>query len=58
MIVAIVWPRSCIRRVSRTSCISAPDIRAGVMTCNTRRRRGWLFRELIAMHELQSDKRT
>ena len=33
----IVWPRSRMWRVSRTTCVSAPDMCDGVITCSTRR---------------------
>jgi hypothetical protein len=42
----ISCPRARSRRVSRTSCISAPDMCDGVITCNTRRQ--FTTRELIA----------
>ena len=37
MTVAMSWPRAIMRGVIRTNCISAPDMREGVITCSTRR---------------------
>ena len=44
------WPRAIMCGVMRTSCVSAPDIREGVITWSTRR--GFRHWESGVEHEL------